>query len=98
MEYDRNTRKVLIYLTGKTEAATDENLKKSIDGIVAVFQARFSNFNLETDAYVYYKLTSDKDQAISYKEYKDGAFSDQQSAPEPPKIKQPAMMPPATSY
>ncbi len=98
MEYDRNTRKVLIYLTGKTDAATDENLKKSTDGINSLFQKRFPNFNLETDAYVYYKLSSDKDQAISYKEYKDGAFTDQQSPPEPPKSREPAMMQPATSY
>jgi hypothetical protein len=98
MEYDRNTKKVLIYLTGKTDTATDENLKKSIDGIVSLFQKRFPNFNLDSDAYVYYKLTSDKDQNVSYKEYKNGTFTDQQSPPEPQKSREPAMMPPATSY
>lgn len=98
MEYDRNTKKVLIYLTGKIDDASEDNLKKSIDGIVSVFQKRFPNFNLDNDAYVYYKLGSDKDQNILYKEYNNGTFSDQQSPPEPPKSREPVMMQPATSY
>ncbi len=98
MEYDRSTKKVLIYLTGKTDTATEENLKKSIDGITALFKPRFSNFNLDTDAYVYYKLKSADGQSTSYKEYKNGAFADQQSSPEPPRYGEPAMTPPATSY
>ena len=98
MEYDRNTKKVIIYLTGKTEDATEENLKKSIDGIAALFKPRFSNFNLDTDGYVCYKLKSADGQNISYKEYKNGAFTDQQSPSEPLRYGEPAMMPPATSY
>ena len=97
IEYNRNERKVIVYLNGNLDDASDENLKKSIDSINSLFQQRFTNFDIITDALVYYKL-KDKDQKISYKEYKNGTFTDRQSPPEEPVFTQPTMMPPAISY
>jgi hypothetical protein len=97
IEYDRNERMVVVYLNGNLDDASDDNLKKSIDGINSLFQQRFTNFDILTDALVYYQL-KDKDQKMSYKEYKNGAFADRQSAPEGPKFTRPSMIPPTTSY
>ncbi|MDI6605613.1 MAG: hypothetical protein QME65_00475 [Candidatus Omnitrophota bacterium] len=81
MEYYRTTRKVSIYLKGDPELATQDNLDKSIAGIVSLFSRRFSpDFDQGTDMAVYYELKSDKDkQNSAYIEYKNGSFSRQKS-------------------
>lgn len=81
MEYDRPSRKVMIYLKGSVEFASEDNLKKSVQGCTLLFKERFPDFNPESDLRVFYKLTSSESQDLIYKEYKEGSFSDALSAP-----------------
>jgi hypothetical protein len=58
MEYDRITRKISIYLKGDPDLAAQDNLDKSIAGIVSLFSRRFPpDFDQATDIAVYYELT-----------------------------------------
>ncbi|MDD5355877.1 MAG: hypothetical protein PHY56_05035 [Candidatus Omnitrophica bacterium] len=97
IEYNRDERKVIVYLRGALEDASDENLKKSIDGIVSLFHPRFPNFDPLTDLSVQYKL-KDNEENTSYKAYNDGVFNNQQFPPEEPKSPTPRMALPASSY
>src|SRR3989338_7192847 len=73
MEYDRKANRVHIYLSGKVEEASDENLEKSINTIISRFQERFPKFEAKEDLVVHYNLKSEKNET-SYREYSDGAF------------------------
>ncbi|MBC8436646.1 MAG: hypothetical protein H8D90_01995 [Candidatus Omnitrophica bacterium] len=77
MEYDRGTRKVSIYLKGDTDLDTQQNLNKSIEGIVSLFSKRFPpDFDQTTDIVVYYELKSAQDGRDSvYINYENGVFS-----------------------
>ena len=99
MQYDRKIRKVLVYLFGKPDQATDENLNKSVDGITKLVQQRLSKFDPVTDLYVYYTL-KEENKPDKYKEYRDGSFTDRSSPPEEPTPTPgyPKLAPPATSY
>ena len=82
IEYDRPTRKVMIYLRGSVELASDENLQKSLNGCAGLFKQRFTDITPEGDFYISYKLTSsDGQNNLTYKEYKQGSFSDVQPLP-----------------
>jgi hypothetical protein len=81
MEYDRSARKVMIYLKGSVEFASEDNLKKSVDGCALLFKQRFPDFDQVGDLYISYKLSSPDSQEVTYKEYQEGSFSDGQSAP-----------------
>jgi hypothetical protein len=100
IQYDRKIRKVLVYVSGQLVQATDENLKKCVDGIVKLFQQRLPNFEASTDLFVYYTLKQDGNTQVKYKEYKEGSFSDRSSPPEEPTPTPgyPQLAPPATSY
>jgi hypothetical protein len=75
MEYNRKTEKIHIYLNGKAEDATDENLKKSITKIASVFTERFPKVKIEEDFVVHYNLVSSSDQKATEIEYSQGNFS-----------------------
>lgn len=94
IDYDRKDRKVIIYLSGKSEQGTNELLKKSIDGIEEKFKERFPGFEAKSDLIVYYNLRSEKDPKNSYFTYSKGDFSVQESLSK----QQPAMPEPTTSY
>ncbi|MFH1441927.1 MAG: hypothetical protein ABIH18_07820 [Candidatus Omnitrophota bacterium] len=78
MEYDRTKRKVIIYLQGKSEFATDENLRKSIDGIASLFNQKFPEFNPKEDMIVYYSLISPEGNKTVPIKYENGSFIKQQ--------------------
>lgn len=75
MEYDRKEKKVNIYLSGRPEQATDDNLNKSINGITSLFHQHFSKFEPQSDLIVHYELKSEKDEKTLYIKYNEGAFS-----------------------
>lgn len=78
MEYDRKEKKANIYLTGRPEQASDDNLNKTITGITSLFHQRFPNFEPESDLIVHYNLKSEKGEKTLYIEYNQGAFSKQE--------------------
>lgn len=100
IQYDRKMRKVVVYANGQAAQATDENLKKSVDGILKLFVPRFPNFDASTDLFVYYTLKQEDKPDLKYKEYKGGSFSDRNSPPEEltPTPGYPQLAPPASSY
>lgn len=75
MEYDHALSKIAIYVNGKTDQATDDNLNNSISGIVSLLQERFPDFEVKNDLIVYYEIKSDKDPKSSYIEYNNGDFN-----------------------
>ena len=81
MEYNRNEKKVMIYLKGSVNLASDDNMKKSLNGCTALLTQRFPNFDPTRDMYIYYKLFSPDGKNVTYKEYKEGLFNDAQAAP-----------------
>jgi hypothetical protein len=78
MEYNRKAKKVMIYLKGGLNLASDDNLKKSLDGCTTLLKQRFPDFDSTEDLYISYKLTSSDGQNVTYKEYKEGSFNDVQ--------------------
>lgn len=74
MEYDRKAEKIHIYLRGKSEDATDDNLKKSLQGITSIFSDRFPKVKIEEDLVIHYSLTSDAEPKSVKLEYKNGNF------------------------
>lgn len=74
MEYDRAKQKVVIYLQGKSELATDENLHKSIDTITSSFNQKFPEFNAKEDLAAYYSLTSSEGDKIACIKYENDSF------------------------
>ena len=56
MHYDRETRKIEIFVTGKVGEETDDNLQRSIEGISEKFQDTLREFDPVTDLKVYYDL------------------------------------------
>ena len=79
IEYDRKPAKVIVYLTGTPDIASEDNLNKSLKGITSLFAQRFPGFDPETDLIIYYKLSSGDGQEASYKQYSAGDFSDCQA-------------------
>ncbi len=75
IEYDRKTVKVSVYLKGKSEDNTEDNLKKSLDGITKAFTGRLAQFDPETDLIIHYTITSPDDPNKTYQvEYRNGSF------------------------
>lgn len=75
MEFDRQDRKIIVYLDGTLEQATEENLKKSIQNITEVFRTKFPTFEPKEDLIVYYTLKSQDGNKV-YKQYITGASVD----------------------
>ncbi len=82
IEYNRKTLKVIIYLTGTLDKASQDNLNKSLLGCTTLFKQRFSGFDATTDLIIFYKFLPPEGQGLVYKEYSNGVFTDRQSAPE----------------
>ncbi|MFH0763161.1 MAG: hypothetical protein V1925_04665 [Candidatus Omnitrophota bacterium] len=91
MEYSRQTRKISIYLKGEASMDTQDNLDKSIEGIVSLFAGRFPpDFDQATDITVYYELESEEEgQKPVYIEYNNSSFSRQKSESPSVKVKVP---------
>jgi hypothetical protein len=100
MQYDRNTAKIVVYVTGQSAQASDENLKKSIDNLTKLFSQRLSKFEAPADLVVYYKLKQTGAAGMKYKIYEDGSFSSRDALPEEPvsEPNYPHPAPPATSF
>ena len=81
IEYDRNARKVRIYLKGGVNLASEDNLKKSLDSCATLFKQSFTDFDPSGDLYISYKLSSSDGQSITYKEYQEGSFNDALASP-----------------
>lgn len=86
MEYDRGSYKINIYLSGKSQLATDSNLKKSVVGITGLFQQRFPDFDAKNDLIVHYNLKPEKEGADTDLEYSQGSFGPKGAGVESPSM------------
>jgi len=82
MKFDRKDRLVHIYLKGKLEQATDENLKKSIAEINSRILEKFAEFEVNYDLTVRYQLVSEDGKKTDYIEYAQGVFNNGAVGPE----------------
>lgn len=75
IEYSRQMKKIIVYIDGKAEDATQDNLNKSVKGITGAFREKLPEFKPETDLTVKYTLKSEDEEKLSYIEYNAGKFS-----------------------
>lgn len=75
IEYDRKTKKIVVYLTGKNKDDTEDNLKKSADKTGKTIKGLLAEFDMNTDLIINYTISSSDDPNKTYEiSYENGAF------------------------
>ncbi len=74
MVFNRKDKVIHVYLRGKSEQASEENLKDSIAAINARLLEKFAEFEVNSDLMVHYALTSADGKKTSGMEFSNGAF------------------------